>query len=100
MDSSKEQWSMILGNMTLIQAQATVVGFLASIAAMVMGWIPEGKFNIGHGFLLCTSSVLTAAIASFVLGRRGRGRQVIVQVLSYCWLIVLGSCFKPTHHPG
>ena len=34
-----------------------------------MGWIPQGKFNIHHGLLLCASSVLTAAVASFVLGR-------------------------------
>ena len=72
MDTPKEQWSMIFGNLSLIQAQAIVVGFLASIAAMVMGWIPEGKFSVSHGFLLCTSSVLTAAIASFVLGTVGQ----------------------------
>lgn len=50
------------------QCQAIVVGFLASVVAMIMGWIPEGKFNIHHGLLLCASSVLTAAVASFVLG--------------------------------
>ena len=69
MDTPSEMWSMIFGNMCLIQAQAIVVGFLASLAAMVMGWIPEGKFILSHAFLLCTSSVLTAAIASFVLGK-------------------------------
>lgn len=45
-----------------------MVGFLASVVAMIMGWIPEGKFNLHHGLLLCASSVLTAAVASFVLG--------------------------------
>ena len=50
------------------QAQAIVVGFLASMAAMILGWIPQGKFNIYHGLLLCSSSVLTAAVASFILG--------------------------------
>ena len=77
MDSRSEQWSMIFGNMSLIQAQAIVVGFLASIAAMVMGWIPEGKFNISHGFLLCTSSVLTASFASLVLGKSNAYLNVI-----------------------
>ncbi|KAK2168291.1 hypothetical protein LSH36_18g03047 [Paralvinella palmiformis] len=67
-DSKKEQWQMIAGNMALTQAQAIVVGFFASIAAMIFGWIPEGKFNISHGLLLCASSVTTAALASFVLG--------------------------------
>lgn len=68
MDSPKEQWSMIIGNLSLIQCQAIVVGFLASLAAMVMGWVPEGKFNMDHGLLLCASSLVTASLASFVLG--------------------------------
>ncbi|XP_071438881.1 solute carrier family 41 member 1-like isoform X2 [Hetaerina americana] len=68
MDSPKEQWSMIIGNLSLIQCQAIVVGFLASLAAMVMGWVPEGKFNLDHGLLLCASSLVTASLASFVLG--------------------------------
>lgn len=68
MDKKSEQWKMIGGNMALVQCQAIVVGFLASVVAMIMGWIPEGKFNIHHGLLLCASSVLTAAVASFVLG--------------------------------
>jgi solute carrier family 41 len=50
------------------QAQALVVGLLAAVFAIVLGWVPEGKFNLLHGLLLCTSSVLTAGIASFVLG--------------------------------
>ncbi len=55
-----------------IQAQAIVVGFLASVAAMIFGWIPQGKFNLSHGLLLCASSVTTAAVASFVLGMSTR----------------------------
>jgi len=68
MDTPSEQWKMIAGNLALTQAQAIVIGFLASVAAMILGWIPEGKFNISHAFLLCTSSVLTASLASLVLG--------------------------------
>lgn len=68
MDTPKELWRMITGNMALIQVQATVVGFLASIAAVVFGWIPDGHFSIPHAFLLCASSVATAFIASLVLG--------------------------------
>lgn len=52
------------------QVQATVVGFLASIAAVIFGWIPEGNFKIGHAVLLCASSVATAFIASLLLGER------------------------------
>ena len=52
-----------------VQVQATVVGFLASIAAVIFGWIPEGHFRLGHAVLLCASSVATAFIASLLLGR-------------------------------
>ncbi len=45
------------------------MGFLAAVAAMVLGWIPEGKFDLHHAFLLGASSVLTASFASFVLGQ-------------------------------
>lgn len=48
------------------------MGFLASIAAVVFGWIPDGHFSIPHAFLLCASSVATAFIASLVLGKEGR----------------------------
>ncbi|KAM9444088.1 solute carrier family 41 member 1 [Clarias gariepinus] len=68
MDTAKEMWKMIIGNLALIQVQATVVGFLASIAAVIFGWIPEGQFKIGHAVLLCASSVATAFIASLLLG--------------------------------
>lgn len=68
MDNRSEQWKMIIANMALIQCQAAVVGFLASLAAMVMGWIPEGKFNLDHALLLCASSLVTASLASFILG--------------------------------
>lgn len=68
MDTSKDMWNMIMGNLALIQVQATVVGFLASIAAVIFGWIPEGQFKMGHAVLLCASSVSTAFIASLLLG--------------------------------
>ena len=53
----------------MLQAQAIIVGLLAAMFAIVLGWVPEGKFDIMHGVLLCASSVLTAAVASFVLGK-------------------------------
>ena len=64
----KDTIKMIYGNLVLVQAQALVVGFLAAVFAMVMGWIPQGKWNVQHGLILCSSSMLTAALASLVLG--------------------------------
>ncbi|CAK9820011.1 Solute carrier family 41 member 1 [Anthophora plagiata] len=67
MDTRKQQWTLILGNLALIQCQATVVGLLASLAAVVLAWIPEAQFNIHHALLLCASALVTASIASFLL---------------------------------
>ncbi|KAG7472655.1 hypothetical protein MATL_G00110870 [Megalops atlanticus] len=68
MDSPGDMWKMVVGNLALIQVQATVVGFLASMAAVVFGWVPEGHFDLSHAVLLCASSVATAFIASLLLG--------------------------------
>ncbi|XP_061618758.1 solute carrier family 41 member 2 isoform X3 [Phyllopteryx taeniolatus] len=68
MDSPIEKWNLIIGNLALKQVQATVVGFLAAVAAVVLGWIPEGKFQMSHAVLLCSSSVATAFIASTLQG--------------------------------
>ncbi|XP_032502888.1 solute carrier family 41 member 1 isoform X2 [Phocoena sinus] len=64
----KGNLEMTLASRLSTAVQATVVGFLASIAAVVFGWIPDGHFSIPHAFLLCASSVATAFIASLVLG--------------------------------
>lgn len=69
-DDKKERDGHVFVLMFPSQVQATVVGFLASIAAVIFGWIPEGQFKIGHAVLLCASSVATAFIASLLLGER------------------------------
>ncbi|KAG9490500.1 hypothetical protein GDO78_006047 [Eleutherodactylus coqui] len=66
MDSPIEKWNLIIGNLALKQVQATVVGFLAAVAAVILGWIPEGKYRLDHAILLCSSSVATAFIASLL----------------------------------
>ncbi|XP_055973201.1 solute carrier family 41 member 2 [Sorex fumeus] len=68
MDSPIEKWNLIIGNLALKQVQATVVGFLAAVAAIILGWIPEGKYYLDHSVLLCSSSVATAFIASLLQG--------------------------------
>lgn len=69
MDKSTELKRMIIGNVVLTQLQAIVVGFLAAIVSLVMGWVPEGNFNIRHALVLCSSSVSTASLASLGLGK-------------------------------
>jgi len=68
MDRKDEALSLILGNLVLVQCQGIVVGFLASLAGMAMGWAPVGKLDYDHGLLLCASAVVTASLASLTLG--------------------------------
>ncbi|KAL3289437.1 hypothetical protein HHI36_022862 [Cryptolaemus montrouzieri] len=67
-DNPKMRFNLIVGNLSLILCQATVVGFLASIAAVLLALVPTGIINFRHVLLLCASSVVTALGASFILG--------------------------------
>lgn len=67
LDNRKQKFNLLTGNLALILCQAIVVGFLASLAAVIFGWIPSGQINIKHALLLCASSVVTAFGASFIL---------------------------------
>lgn len=51
-----------------IQVQAIVVATLAATAAVTMAWVVDGHFNINHATLLCASSLVTATVASLILG--------------------------------
>ncbi|CAN7988846.1 unnamed protein product, partial [Ixodes hexagonus] len=68
MDTGAEQLAMTTGNMALIQCQATVVAFLASLFAVLMGYATESRFDTGNAVLLCASSLVTASVASLLLG--------------------------------
>jgi len=60
------------------QCQAIVVGFLGSVAALIMEASKTQTFNLDHAFLLCASSLVTASIASFVLGELEKRAKVRV----------------------
>jgi solute carrier family 41 len=68
MDRRKEAISLIFGNLILVQCQGIVVGFLASLVGMVMGWAPVGKLDYDQGLLMSAAAVVTASLASFALG--------------------------------
>ena len=69
LDWSMSGWSMILGNLVLVQCQGIVIGFLASIVGMMMAWLPQpDKFSPGQALLFCSSAMVTASLASLVLG--------------------------------
>merc|ERR1719481_2081493 len=67
LDDRRVTISTILGNLVLVQCQGIVVGFLASLCGLAMGWIPSGKAHYEQALMLCASSIVTASLASFVL---------------------------------
>jgi len=94
MDNKGDSISLIVGNLALIQCQAIVVGLFASLVAIFMGFfkplfssklesvmeemqghnVTEDSlnqtmvFSLDHSLLLLSSSVVTASVASFLLG--------------------------------
>ncbi|XP_060537209.1 solute carrier family 41 member 1-like isoform X2 [Cylas formicarius] len=68
MDTGKQKISIIVGNLSLIQCQAIVVGFLGALVAVIMGAIKSNEVELDHAYILCASSLVTVSIASFVLG--------------------------------
>ncbi|XP_076863451.1 solute carrier family 41 member 2 [Brachyhypopomus gauderio] len=67
-NSSREKWKLIIGNLALKQVQATVLGFLAALVATILGWILNEKLIMNYVALLCCGSVVTAFIASLLQG--------------------------------
>lgn len=51
------------------QVQATVLGFLAALAASALGGVIDKKLSINSAGLLCCSSVVTAFTASILQGK-------------------------------
>ncbi|XP_040019475.1 solute carrier family 41 member 2 isoform X3 [Gasterosteus aculeatus] len=68
METTREKWLLIIGNLALKQLQATVLGLLASLMAALLGWMAEGNVPLNHVMLLCSTSVSTAFMASLLQG--------------------------------
>ncbi|XP_046951163.1 solute carrier family 41 member 3-like [Lynx rufus] len=67
-DDTQEQHRVISHNLALIQVQATVVGFLAAVAALLLGAMSREEMDFVKVELLCASSVITAFLAASALG--------------------------------
>ncbi|XP_006911490.1 solute carrier family 41 member 3 isoform X9 [Pteropus alecto] len=67
-DDPRDQHRVISSNLALIQVQATVVGLLAAMAALLLGAVSRGELDFAKMELLCASSVITAFLAAFALG--------------------------------
>ncbi|TMS16813.1 Solute carrier family 41 member 1 [Larimichthys crocea] len=68
MDDPDKQWTMVCSNLALIQVQATVVGFLAAVAAICLGAFSRGGIELDQAAVLCASSITTAFVAALSLG--------------------------------
>ncbi len=67
-NSWKSRWLIAWGNLCLIQGQALLVAFVATLAATVLGLFAGHSPSIKEVFLLCGSSMLAASLASLSLG--------------------------------
>uniref|UniRef100_A0A6Q2Y3U8 Solute carrier family 41 member n=1 Tax=Esox lucius TaxID=8010 RepID=A0A6Q2Y3U8_ESOLU len=68
LDDPERQWTMVCSNLALIQVQATVVGFLAAMAAIGLGSMSRGGVELDQAAVLCASSIITAFVAALSLG--------------------------------
>ncbi|XP_056278681.1 solute carrier family 41 member 1 [Pseudoliparis swirei] len=68
LDDPGAQWTMVCSNLALIQVQATVVGFLAAVAAVLLGSFSRGGVELDQAAVLCASSITTAFFAALSLG--------------------------------
>jgi len=59
--------SIVIGNLTVVQCQAVVVGLLAALVAVVMNFCATGEFSAAHCLLLSSCSVSAASTASLLL---------------------------------
>ncbi|XP_053948976.1 solute carrier family 41 member 1 isoform X2 [Anastrepha ludens] len=67
MTTRKEVIKMIVGNIALVQVQATVASFLVAMFAIAVGAAMHGTFYFEHVMLLTASAMFTATSSCFVL---------------------------------
>ncbi|CRK87752.1 CLUMA_CG001554, isoform A [Clunio marinus] len=67
MISGKEIFHMALGNIALVQVQATVAAFIVSLFSIGVGAIIKNTLRFNHITLLIASSMFTATSTCFVL---------------------------------
>lgn len=70
MVSRKEVTHMVIGNIALVQVQATVAAFIVALFAIGIGEAINGTFVLEHAMLLIASSIFTATTSCFVLGKK------------------------------
>lgn len=98
MVSGKEIIHMVVGNIALVQVQATVAAFIVSMFSLGVGFAihPNRAFNFDHALLLTASSMFTATTSCFVLGESDKKLHNILSHFSVCFAIDMSfkSCNK------
>lgn len=71
MTSKSDVIHMIVGNVALVQVQATVASFIVALFAIGVGYAMSetSEFIWSHAMLLIASSMFTATCSCFVLGK-------------------------------
>jgi solute carrier family 41 len=69
MVSAREIVHMVIGNISLVQVQATVAAFLVAWFAIGLGAIVNDGLIFNNVMLLLASSIFTATVSCFVLGK-------------------------------
>lgn len=76
MSSTPELLKMIVGNIAIVQVQAIVAATIVSLFAVLMGIIMSNNSTsdpfklFQQAILLITSSILTATVSCFFLGKK------------------------------
>lgn len=77
--SHNVSWSIIYGNIAVVQIQAVIIGFISGAWSWFLGGLTHGDFNggISRAALICACGIICAAASSFILG-------VIM-----CWIVIV-----------
>ncbi|VDK18585.1 unnamed protein product [Anisakis simplex] len=68
MGSATEQLKVACVNLALTQAQAIVVSFIAALFTIIVSIAQNGQTDYGIASMLIASSMVTATLASFIIG--------------------------------
>lgn len=69
MTSRSDIIHMVIGNIALVQVQATVAAFIVAVFAISVGSAMSNVFVWSHAMLMIASSMFTATLSCFVLGK-------------------------------
>lgn len=67
LDEPKNRMKIAMGNIALVQGQAIVVAFLATLIAIFVNYFKEPNFDMDDSLLLCVTGLTTASITGLAM---------------------------------